>query len=59
MLGTPQFLVGALPPALAGLGGQTIALPMAMAVLSLAVAASRCFLALCRPWQAGPDPLAG
>jgi DHA1 family bicyclomycin/chloramphenicol resistance-like MFS transporter len=58
LVGTTQFLMGALAPALAGLGGQSTALPMAVSVLGLAVAAAGCFLALCRPWQAAPDPLA-
>ncbi|MDX3113350.1 multidrug effflux MFS transporter [Streptomyces scabiei] len=58
LLGTAQFLMGALAPALAGLGGQSTALPMAMSVLGLGLAAAGCFLTLCRPWQAGPDPLA-
>ncbi|GLP70255.1 Bcr/CflA family drug resistance efflux transporter [Streptomyces sp. TUS-ST3] len=58
LLGTTQFLMGALAPALAGLGGRITALPMAMSVLGLALAAAGCFLALCRPWRPTPDPLA-
>ncbi|MER6496585.1 MULTISPECIES: multidrug effflux MFS transporter [Streptomyces] len=58
LLGTTQFLMGALAPALAGLGGQSTALPMALSVLGLALASAGCFLALCRPWRAVPDPLA-
>ncbi|MER5582358.1 hypothetical protein ACIRPJ_21365 [Streptomyces asoensis] len=58
LVGTTQFLMGALAPALAGLGGQSTALPMAMSVLGLAMAAAGCFLALCRPWRPGSDPLA-
>ncbi|MER6564062.1 MFS transporter, partial [Streptomyces sp. NPDC001027] len=58
LLGTAQFLLGALAPALAGLGGRSTALPMAASVLGLALVAAGCFLALCRPWQAAPDPLA-
>ncbi|WNM32574.1 multidrug effflux MFS transporter [Streptomyces sp. Li-HN-5-11] len=58
LLGTTQFLMGALAPALAGLGGRSTALPMALSVLSLALAAAGCFLALCRPWRSTPDPLA-
>lgn len=57
LLGTTQFLMGALAPALAGLGGRSSALPMAVSVLGLALAAAGCFLALCRPWRNGPDPL--
>ncbi|MFC8430922.1 hypothetical protein [Streptomyces sp. NPDC057253] len=37
---------------------QSSALPMAMSVLGLALAAAGCFLALCRPWQSVSDPLA-
>ncbi|GGV57552.1 multidrug effflux MFS transporter [Streptomyces massasporeus] len=58
LLGTTQFLMGALAPALAGLGGQGTALPMATSVLGLALAASGSFLALCRPWRPTADPLA-
>lgn len=57
LLGTTQFLMGALAPALAGLGGQSTALPMAISVLGLALAAAGCFLALCRPWRSTVDPL--
>ncbi|MFF9042076.1 multidrug effflux MFS transporter [Streptomyces sp. NPDC014892] len=58
LLGTTQFLMGALAPALAGLGGQDTALPMALSVLGLALAATGCFLLLCRPEHPAPDPLA-
>ncbi|MER6133722.1 multidrug effflux MFS transporter [Streptomyces sp. NPDC001815] len=58
LLGTTQFLMGALAPALAGLGDRSTALPMAASVLGLALAAAGCFLALCRPWRSAPDPLA-
>ncbi|MEU0164087.1 hypothetical protein ABZ214_01190 [Streptomyces iakyrus] len=58
LLGTTQFLMGALAPALAGLGGQDTALPMATSVLGLALAASGSFLAFCRPWRPTVDPLA-
>ncbi|MGW2521721.1 multidrug effflux MFS transporter [Streptomyces sp. NPDC001617] len=57
LLGTTQFLMGALAPALAGLDGESTALPMAWSVLSLAMAAAGCFLALCRPWRSTADPL--
>ncbi|MFF1724134.1 multidrug effflux MFS transporter [Streptomyces sviceus] len=57
LLGTTQFLMGALAPALAGLGRQGTALPMATSVFGLALAASGCFLALCRPWRSTADPL--
>ncbi|PIM72697.1 MFS transporter [Streptomyces sp. JV178] len=58
LLGTTQFLMGSLAPALAGLGGQGTALPMAVSVLGLALAATGCFLVLCRPGRPTPDPLA-
>ncbi|MFF0018512.1 hypothetical protein [Streptomyces sp. NPDC005374] len=58
LLGATQFLMGAVAPALAGLGGQGTALPMALSVLGLAPAAAGCFLALCRPWRPSADPLA-
>ncbi|AZP15128.1 Bcr/CflA family efflux MFS transporter [Streptomyces aquilus] len=58
LLGTTQFLMGALAPALAGLGDQGTALPMALSVLGLALAATVCFLALCRPSRPTRDPLA-
>ncbi|MFI8535020.1 multidrug effflux MFS transporter [Streptomyces aquilus] len=58
LLGTTQFLMGALAPALAGLGDQGTALPMALSVLGLALAATVCFLALCRPSRPTWDPLA-
>lgn len=58
LVGTTQFLMGALAPALSGLGGRASALPMAVSLLGLAVAAAGCFLALCRPWRPAPDPLA-
>ena len=58
LLGTTQFLVGALAPARAGLGDQSTAVPTAVGVLGLAPAAAGCFLVLCRPWLSTPDPLA-
>jgi DHA1 family bicyclomycin/chloramphenicol resistance-like MFS transporter len=58
LLGSTQFLLGALAPSLAGLGGRGTALPMAASVLGLALASAGCFLLLCSPWRPGPDPLA-
>ncbi|WP_415923762.1 multidrug effflux MFS transporter [Streptomyces scabiei] len=58
LLGTTQFLMGAVAPALTGLGGQGTALPMALSVLALALTAALTFLVICRPWRPTPDPLA-
>ncbi|WP_333741036.1 hypothetical protein [Streptomyces sp. IBSBF 2806] len=58
LLGTTQFLMGAVAPALTGLGAQGTALPTALPVLDLALAAVVCFAVLCRPWRPAPDPLA-
>ncbi|MEV5958152.1 multidrug effflux MFS transporter [Streptomyces sp. NPDC051987] len=57
LVGTTQFLMGALAPALTGLGGRSAALAMAVSVLGLALAAAGCFLTFCRPWRDAPDPL--
>ncbi|MFM9615613.1 multidrug effflux MFS transporter [Streptomyces niveiscabiei] len=58
LLGTTQFLMGALAPTLTSLGAQGTALPMALSVLGLALAAAACCAVLCRPWRPDPDPLA-
>ncbi|MCC9308592.1 multidrug effflux MFS transporter [Kitasatospora sp. RB6PN24] len=57
LLGTVQFLTGAVAPVLVGLGGQGSALPMAVVVLGYAAAALLAFVLLARPWQPAPDPL--
>lgn len=57
LLGTVQFLTGAIAPALVGLGGHDSALPMAVVILGMALAALASFTLLARPWQAVPDPL--
>ncbi|WP_280725639.1 multidrug effflux MFS transporter [Kitasatospora sp. MAA4] len=57
LLGTLQFLTGAIAPALVGLGGQDSALPMAAVILGSALLALGSFVLLCRPWQSVPDPL--
>lgn len=59
LLGTVQFLTGAIAPALVGLGGHDSALPMAVVILGMALAALASFIVLARPWQAVPDPLLG
>ncbi|AXI77690.1 multidrug effflux MFS transporter [Peterkaempfera bronchialis] len=58
LLGTVQFAAGALSPALAGLGSGGTALPMAAAMLAMALLAAVVFLAFCRPWRPTADPLA-
>ncbi|WP_086661532.1 multidrug effflux MFS transporter [Lentzea kentuckyensis] len=55
LLGTTQFLLGSFAPALTGLGNQSTASPVAAAVLGLAVAATGCFLVLCRPFHPAED----
>ncbi|MCX4748817.1 multidrug effflux MFS transporter [Kitasatospora sp. NBC_01287] len=59
LLGTVQFLTGALAPALVGLGGHDSALPMAVVILGMALAALASFVLLARPWRPAPDPLRG
>jgi MFS transporter, DHA1 family, multidrug resistance protein len=54
LLGTLQFLVGALATPLVGLGGQGTAVPMGVVILATAVVATVLFLALCRPWRQTP-----
>lgn len=48
LLGTTQFLMGSFAPALTGFGDQSTGVSMAAAVLGLALAATACFLGLCR-----------
>jgi len=57
LVGAAQYLMSSLAPALAGLGDQSTARPMAVTVVGLALAATVCFTALCRPWRRVPDPL--
>ncbi|MGF1430129.1 multidrug effflux MFS transporter [Kitasatospora sp. LaBMicrA B282] len=57
LLGTVQFLTGAIAPALVGLGGHGSALPMATVILGMALAMLGSFVLLARPWQAVDDPL--
>ncbi|WP_051966021.1 multidrug effflux MFS transporter [Kitasatospora mediocidica] len=57
LLGTLQFLTGAIAPALVGLGGQDSAVPMASVILASALLALGAFVLCCRPWQAIPDPM--
>jgi DHA1 family bicyclomycin/chloramphenicol resistance-like MFS transporter len=57
LLGTVQYLMGSLAPALTGLGDQSTARPMAATIIGLALVATASFVALCRPWRPAPDPL--
>ncbi|MER5550823.1 Bcr/CflA family multidrug efflux MFS transporter [Streptomyces sp. NPDC002793] len=51
LLGTSQFLIGAIASPLVGIAGEKTAVPMAVVQVVCALAAVVCFLALCRPWQ--------
>ncbi|WP_326697233.1 Bcr/CflA family multidrug efflux MFS transporter [Streptomyces sp. NBC_01754] len=53
LLGTSQFLVGAIASPLVGIAGEKTAVPMAVVQVVCALAAMACFLLLCRPWQNG------
>ncbi|GAA1977898.1 multidrug effflux MFS transporter [Kitasatospora viridis] len=57
LVGTAQFLTGAVAPALVGLGGHGSALPMGVVILGFAAASLLAFVALVRPWQRTADPL--
>ncbi|MEE1787572.1 multidrug effflux MFS transporter [Streptomyces sp. SP17BM10] len=52
LLGTGNFLCGALVAPLSSLGGRPSAALLAVVVLSSAVLASMAYVALCRPWRA-------
>ncbi|WP_344562296.1 multidrug effflux MFS transporter [Streptomyces axinellae] len=52
LLGTTQFLVGALAAPLVGVAGEQTAVPMALVQLSAVLLAALAFVALCRPWRA-------
>lgn len=51
LLGTSQFLIGAVASPLVGIAGEATAVPMAVVQLVCAVGAMACFLGMCRPWQ--------
>ncbi|CCB74084.1 MULTISPECIES: Bcr/CflA family multidrug efflux MFS transporter [Streptomycetaceae] len=51
LLGTAQFLIGAVASPLVGIAGAHTAVPMALVQLGCAVVAMVCFLGLCRPWR--------
>ncbi|OEV02508.1 MFS transporter [Streptomyces oceani] len=51
LLGTSQFLVGALASPLVGIAGEQTAVPMALVQVSALLIAAAGFLGLCRPWR--------
>lgn len=51
LLGTSQFLIGAIASPLVGVAGEKTAVPMALVQLSAVVLAVSAFLGLCRPWR--------
>ncbi|GAA2087198.1 multidrug effflux MFS transporter [Streptomyces albiaxialis] len=52
LLGTSQFLVGAIASPLVGIAGEQTAVPMALVQASAVLIAALAFVALCRPWRA-------
>ncbi|MEV6312513.1 Bcr/CflA family multidrug efflux MFS transporter [Streptomyces sp. NPDC051840] len=51
LLGTSQFLIGAVASPLVGIAGEATAVPMAVVQVVCALSAMACFLLLCRPWR--------
>lgn len=51
LLGTSQFLVGAVASPLVGIAGEQTAVPMAVTQLSAVLLALLAFMGLCRPWR--------
>lgn len=51
LLGTSQFLIGAIASPLVGIAGEQTAVPMAVVQVVCALSAVVCFLLLCRPWR--------
>ncbi|MEU1625342.1 Bcr/CflA family multidrug efflux MFS transporter [Streptomyces sp. NPDC020096] len=51
LLGTSQFLIGAVASPLVGIAGEHTAVPMALVQVGCAAVAVVCFLVLCRPWR--------
>ncbi|GHJ21588.1 multidrug effflux MFS transporter [Streptomyces albus] len=52
LLGTSQFLVGAVASPLVGVAGEHTAVPMALVQFSAVLLAALAFVGLCRPWRA-------
>ncbi|MFE3516013.1 Bcr/CflA family multidrug efflux MFS transporter [Streptomyces sp. NPDC059166] len=55
LLGTSQFLIGAVASPLVGIAGENTAVPMAVVQVVCALSAMACFLLLCRPWRGSGD----
>ncbi|MDK1474035.1 multidrug effflux MFS transporter [Streptomyces sp. 549] len=51
LLGTSQFLIGAIASPLVGIAGEHTAVPMAVVQLTTVTLAAAGFLLLCRPWR--------
>ncbi|MFJ3701942.1 MULTISPECIES: Bcr/CflA family multidrug efflux MFS transporter [Streptomyces] len=51
LLGTSQFLIGAIASPLVGIAGERTAVPMAVVQVVCALSAVVFFLLLCRPWR--------
>jgi DHA1 family bicyclomycin/chloramphenicol resistance-like MFS transporter len=51
LLGTSQFLVGAVASPLVGVAGEHTAVPMALVQVGSVLVAGGCFLGMCRPWR--------
>ncbi|MGW8376414.1 multidrug effflux MFS transporter [Streptomyces sp. ODS28] len=51
LLGTSQFLIGAIASPLVGVAGEHTAVPMALVQLGALLIAASAFVGLCRPWR--------
>ncbi|WP_314172524.1 multidrug effflux MFS transporter [Streptomyces winkii] len=51
LLGTAQFLIGAIASPLVGIAGENTAVPMALVQLTALSVAAAAFVGLCRPWR--------
>ena len=51
LLGTSQFLVGAVASPLVGIAGEDTAVPMALVQVGALLVATASFVGLCRPWR--------
>ncbi|MCK1796159.1 multidrug effflux MFS transporter [Streptomyces sp. XM4193] len=53
LLGTSQFLIGAIASPLVGVAGEHTAVPMAVVQVCTVGLAALCYLGMCRPWRSG------